>query len=107
MALIKMRQFVKYMRCSNTTSLILAILIASFVSGCACDRGKPPMTQLDNCLSRSAVYVSENIPYMICFPKEYAANVRAAKLRDKERESEKSQNSNAPSQPPMGIQGGG
>lgn len=63
------------------------MMLAFAMCGCAAsDGGRSPLAQFGDSYARSAVFVSEHIPYKICFPKEYAENARV--VRERERASE-------------------
>ncbi len=69
------------MRVANA---LMTLIFCSCIPGCfgvPSDRGKPLLTQLSDRHARFNVFISENVPYMICNPKQYAANVKAAKMR--------------------------
>jgi hypothetical protein len=52
------------------------LLVAICCTGCATASKKYGRTPW---LSQSIVYATENLPYMICFPREYAENARVSR----------------------------
>jgi hypothetical protein len=69
------------MRVANA---FMTLIFCSGIPGCfgvPSDRGKPLLTQMSDRHARFNVFISEHVPYMICNPKQYAANVKAARMR--------------------------
>lgn len=73
----------------SSSEQIFALMLVFAMSGCAAsDGGRSPLAQFGDSYARSAVFVTEHIPYMICFPNEYAENVRVARERERTAENQ-------------------